>query len=78
MTGRTVTIKLRYTTFQTVTRAHSVPDPITSEDALFALGQHILESFFPLPLPIRLLGVTVSGLVPQHTAATQLTLSFDD
>ncbi|GBQ06017.1 DNA polymerase IV [Saccharibacter floricola] len=78
LTGCTVTVKIRTNDFQTSTRARTLHDPINNQHMLFVAGKHILESFFPLPRPVRLLGITVSGLVPQDKADTQLRLSFLD
>ncbi|MBL9068923.1 MAG: DNA polymerase IV [Sphingopyxis sp.] len=58
--GRTVTLKLRYADFQTITRARSLPAPILDGAALLAAGEAILAPLLPTPQGIRLLGVTLS------------------
>lgn len=59
--GRTVTLKLKFTDFRTITRAASQPEPI-SDRAVFARMAHgLLEAELPLPKPIRLMGLTLSG-----------------
>src|SRR3546814_9282936 len=40
--GRTVTLKLRYADFRTITRAKSVPRPIIDGNSLLAAGEAIL------------------------------------
>lgn len=62
--GKTVTLKLRYAGFQTVTRARSAPFPVAEEAVLRQMALELLRSFFPLEKPVRLLGLTISSLVP--------------
>ena len=58
--GRTVTLKLRYADFRTITRAKSVPSPILDGAALLAAGEAILAPLLPTEQGIRLLGLTLS------------------
>jgi DNA polymerase-4 len=58
--GRTVTLKLRYADFRTITRAKSVPFPIGDGAALLAAGEAILAPLLPTEQGIRLLGLTLS------------------
>ncbi len=58
--GRTVTLKLRYADFRTITRAKSVPHPIADGAALLAAGETILAPLLPVEQGIRLLGITLS------------------
>jgi len=58
--GRTVTLKLRYADFRTITRAKSVPYPIGDGASLLAVGETILAPLLPAEQGIRLLGVTLS------------------
>ena len=60
--GRTVTLKLKFTDFRIMTRARSLAAPV-GDKRLFAQTAHaILDEALPLPLPIRLMGLTLSGL----------------
>ena len=58
--GRTVTLKLRYADFRTITRAKSVAAPILDGAALLAAGEAILAPLLPTEQGIRLLGLTLS------------------
>ncbi len=58
--GRTVTLKLRYADFRTITRAKSVPFAIGDGAGLLAVGEAILAPLLPVEQGIRLLGVTLS------------------
>ena len=58
--GRTVTLKLRYADFKTITRAKSVPFAIADGAGLLAVGETILAPLLPVEQGIRLLGVMLS------------------
>ena len=60
--GRTVTLKLKYNDFQIATRARSLPRALSTRDEFAATARVILEDEMPLPMPIRLMGLTLSNL----------------
>lgn len=60
--GRTVTLKLKYTDFRIASRARTVEGPIASRDSFAAIARGLLDEVLPLPLPIRLMGLTLSKL----------------
>lgn len=66
--GRTVTLKLKYTDFRIASRSRSLPAPIAGRDAFAALARALLDEMLPLPLPIRLMGLTLSNLEPGREA----------
>jgi DNA polymerase-4 len=51
--GRTVTLKLRFSDFRTITRARSLSS-VVERDAFFAIGHALLDAHLPLPLGVRL------------------------
>jgi len=63
--GRTVTLKLKYTDFQIFSRAKTVDIAITEKAQFAALARALLEEVLPLPMPIRLMGLTLSKLEQQ-------------
>ena len=67
LAGRTVSIKARFPDFATVTRAHTDAQAIWRTEAISACLPGLLAKAIPAGLPVhasvRLLGVTVSGLV---------------
>ena len=71
--ARTVTVKLRYADFATITRSVTLPDPVDGSRAIGAAARKLLSQLH-LDKGVRLLGVSGSGLV--DSAARQL--SFDD
>jgi DNA polymerase-4 len=60
--GRTVTLKLKFTDFRIITRAASLPHWVGGKDEFARLARALLEAELPLPRPIRLIGLTLSGL----------------
>ena len=60
--GRTVTLKMKYTDFRTVTRAHSLDHAVPDKPAFARIARALLDEVLPLPLPIRLMGLTLSNL----------------
>lgn len=69
--GRTVTLKLRYGDFTTITRARSVDHWIANEQEFAALGRALLEALMPLPQPVRLMGLTLSSLEQEEETAAE-------
>jgi len=60
--GRTVTLKMKFTDFQIMTRATSQPEYVGGKDEFGRLARALLEAELPLRGPIRLMGLTLSGL----------------
>lgn len=76
LAGRTVSLKLRFSTFETITRSHTMKMPT---DRTHDIQGAVIELLTALRLErarIRLLGVGVSNLV-DGDAARQLTLDVD-
>jgi DNA polymerase-4 len=73
--GRTVTVKVRYGDRATITRSHTVGAPLDSPRALGVVAGALLDAVDVSP-GVRLLGVSVSGLLDTGTTVRQL--SFDD
>jgi len=63
--GRTVTLKLKFTDFRIMTRARSLAAPVADKAEFARVSRAILDDALPLPLPIRLMGLTLSGLEGQ-------------
>jgi DNA polymerase-4 len=60
--GRTVTLKMKYTDFQLCTRSKSLPQPVADKAEFARVARALLDDQLPLPLPIRLMGLTLSSL----------------
>ena len=60
--GRTVTLKLKFSDFSQITRARSVTDLVSDREAVRRLALGLLRAELPLPRSVRLLGLTLSNL----------------
>ena len=60
--GRTVTLKVKFSDFQIITRSRTLHVPVASAFELTSVSHALLEGIFPIPKGIRLLGVTLSSL----------------
>ncbi|HKT84823.1 MAG TPA: DNA polymerase IV [Novosphingobium sp.] len=69
--GRTVTLKLRYADFRTLTRARSLPHFVSGKDEFGQIGHALLSDLMPLPQPIRLMGLTLSALEQESAGAAE-------
>jgi DNA polymerase-4 len=74
LTGTTVTLKLRYNDFTTITRQQSLPKATDAHQEIHRLARMLLaRALAERDSPVRLLGVRVTGLA----SARQLAL-FND
>jgi len=60
--GQTLTLKVRYDDFQSVTRSHTQTDPIDDAKSMLLLAELLLDKTEADRRPVRLLGLTVSNL----------------
>jgi DNA polymerase-4 len=76
--GLTLTLKVKYDDFQTVTRSHTQAEPIDQAATMLALAEALLARTEVGVRPVRLLGLTVSSLTTDIPldAAAQLELPF--
>jgi DNA polymerase-4 len=72
--GRTVTLKLRFSDFRTITRARSLARGVFDREGFFAAGRALLEAQLPVALGVRLLGLTLSGIAAGAEALEQAVL----
>jgi DNA polymerase IV len=63
--ARTVTIKVRYADFTTVTRSHTLSRATADADVIASWAKDLVERTDAGERPVRLLGVRVQGLVEQ-------------
>ena len=75
--GRTVTLKIKYTDFQQITRSLSLPGMIEERTTLERVSLDLLKGQFPVRKGIRLLGVSLSTFMPSGAIdAEQLPLGI--
>jgi DNA polymerase-4 len=57
--GRTVTLKVKFNDFEIITRSRSVPVGVSNRCDLESLSIALLQNEFPIPKPVRLMGVSL-------------------
>ncbi len=75
--GRTVSLKVKFNNFETITRSKSAFQIIKDKLFFEKIIEDLLENIFPISLGVRLLGITISNLEANEVVeGKQLTLSF--
>ena len=72
LSGCTVTLKVRYADFTTVTRSATRPVPTRCPEEIAAVARELLGRTEADRRPVRLLGVTVSKLVESEAGQMSL------
>jgi DNA polymerase IV len=77
--GRTVTLKVKFSDFQVLTRSRSAPNAVGGRAEFETISLDLLRPLLPTAKGIRLLGVSLSNLLPDatetaETDADQMTL----
>jgi DNA polymerase-4 len=75
LSGRTVTLKVRFGDFTTLTRSHTLETGLDAGAAISVVADALLEAV-DLVAGVRLLGVSVSALAPRDTTK-QLSFSLE-
>jgi DNA polymerase-4 len=70
--GRTITIKVRYDNFETLTRRQTLAEPSANGMTLYRAGLELLQRTEAGDRPVRLLGLTAGGLEPAGQAQASL------
>ncbi len=76
--GLTVSAKIRFSDFTTVTRARTLHDPTDTSRVIYAAARDLFDGLGLQRARIRLVGVRVSGLIPASTASVQGVLGEPD
>ena len=77
LAGRTVTLKVRYDDFQTVTRAASFHHFLNNGEAIGEIAVGLLARTEVARRPVRLIGVTVSNFPTEEELSRPVQLEFD-
>ena len=72
--GRTVTIRVRFADFTTITRSRTLPEATDVTQEIYRTATRLYDALGLQRARIRLVGVRVEGLVPRETVQRQLVL----
>jgi DNA polymerase-4 len=67
--GRTVTLKVKFSDFVSVSRAKSFADPVADPATFATAGHYLLDALLPVPRGVRLLGLGLSNLTHVNNEA---------
>ncbi|CAN7725366.1 DNA polymerase IV [Neorhizobium sp. LjRoot104] len=67
ISGRTVTVKIKYSDFTQATRSRTGTFPVTGVAGIMEAASALLATVYPFKRPVRLLGVTLSSLTNDQT-----------
>lgn len=70
ISGKTVTVKIKYSDFTQATRSRTSAMPIASIMEIFDTAAGLLTTVYPFNRPVRLLGVTLSSLTNDNSRDT--------
>ena len=76
MRGKTVTLKVKFSDFEQITRVRSLSEYVDDRETLETTALAILRSLVPLPRSVRLLGVSLSNLHQGPLQEKQLGLAI--
>lgn len=62
ITGKTITVKIKYSDFSQATRSRTVAGSVSDIDMILQTAETLLALVFPFKHPVRLLGITLSSL----------------
>ena len=74
LAGRTVSVKIRFADFTTITRARTLSEPTDVAAVLYATARQLYEALGLDRARLRLVGIRVEGLVESELAPHQLLL----
>jgi DNA polymerase IV len=70
--GRTVTLKVKFSDFEIITRSRSVSSAVSDREDLAHLAISLLEDNMPLPKAVWLLGLSLSTLQGENVTQPQM------
>lgn len=68
----TVSVKLRYSDFQTVSKSRTLAEPSNHDDVIYAVAKELLEKIYTRAVSARLVGIHLSGLVDAGQTQLQI------
>jgi DNA polymerase-4 len=76
--GRTVSVKIRFADFTTITRSRTLPEPTDVAQVIYDTACRLYDGCQIAGSPLRLVGVRLEGLVAAEATPHQLTIAGDE
>lgn len=77
ISGKTVTVKIKYSDFTQATRSRTSPSPVTGAAEIAQAASTLLSTVHPFRRSVRLLGVTLSSLANDDETGNEQQPQFD-
>lgn len=77
ITGKTITVKIKYSDFTQATRSKTETIPFADRDSILHAATGLLATVYPFKLSVRLLGITLSSLSGDESDITSEQPQFD-
>lgn len=74
--GKTLTLKIKFSDFEQITRSTTKTNFFLNKDDVLTSALILMNSEFPLPKSVRLLGLTISNFFVENSGPVQLVLDF--
>ena len=75
--GKTITLKIKYSDFQQITRSRTLDNPVSSSESLYSHAANLMSATEAGRRPVRLLGASVSSFYESEIDHSgQLSLDF--
>ena len=74
--GKTVTLKIKFSDFEMITRSRTLDFYVDSKQQIVEIALSLLNDELPLPKPVRLIGVTLSNFKQEDQSPEQMFLHF--
>ena len=73
--GRTITLKVKFAYFELISRSRTTTGIVRRRSELESVSIALLKALFPMEKAVRLLGVSISGLVDdENLSSSQISL----
>ena len=77
ISGRTITLKIKYNNFQSNTRSRTLQHLVNDYDSIYNIAKELLYIPIPPNLPVRLLGISISNLNTGEQKSSPIQLTLD-
>jgi DNA polymerase-4 len=74
--ARTVTLKVKFADFRQITRSHTLSEATANGQEIHGIASNLMSASFQDGMRVRLLGITMSGLVTPNLDVPQLSLQI--
>jgi DNA polymerase-4 len=74
--AKTITVKIKYNNFENITRSNTLDFYLKNQDQLLSGVLKIFRNEYPLKMPVRLLGISLSNFKHEMNLPKQMNITF--